>query len=465
MSSLTASTTTLKPMDASGAVPASAYFGYSCAMSGIYLVIGANQESSSKGAIYLYTWSGSAWTSPPIRTPNPTTVAAYFGSSCSITVTNSICYVLVGAPNETTPSSGAAYLYYLNGNTLTLIKKIVQSDSGITSTFLTGTQINFGCSCAINGNYLVIGFSTEGVGATYNYGSAYIFYFTGTSTCYFIKKLTMTDYNGTAYSSLQYYFGNSCAILGNNIAIGAYQDPTVNSTGAGIVYTYTLISGTWTFNKRLLPGDSGITPTTSMYFGSSCAMSGNFLVIGAYAEPSNSKTGAAYVYIWNGSTWNFNKRLLQADSGTTVASTYFGQSCAISGNYLVIGAYNETINSQASTGAVYVYYWNGSTWNYMSKQATTDLTIYNGAYFGQSCAISGNYMAIGGNNATYSGNSSCGIVYTYFNNNASTVTPVIINGFANACGISNNNIVVGNTNKTHIFTNDGSNWNTLSTLN
>ena len=451
---------TLKITDTSEAVPASAQFGFSCAVNGIYLIIGACKETitnANVGAVYIYTWNGSLWGSS-YRIPGSTS-AGYFGYSCAITKTNGNYYVLIGAPGEST--YGAAYLYIWNGSIVTS-NKIIYSDTGLgTPTYVANYLYNFGCSCSISGNYLVIGFASQG-SASYYFGSAYIFYFNGTSTlsCNFVKKLTGAD-NGIAYGNYSYYYGCSCNILENNIVICSLED-----TFTGAAYTYILINNIWTYNNKLSMTNSGDTKTNYTYFGISCAISNKFLIIGASGNSGGTvnSTGAVYIYMWNGFSWNFNKKLLQSDCGTTIPNTYFGWSCAISGNYLIVSAFKETNDY----GAIYIYNWNGSNWLNVQKFTSDTTSISaNAGQFGYSCAMSDNFIAASANLydfTTPTAYTDTGIVCTFKNNNLA-ITPVLSNGFINGCAISNNNIVIGNTGKTHTFKWSGSTWNTLSTIN
>ena len=114
----------------------------------------------------------------------------------------------------------------------------------------------------------------------------------------------------------------------------------------------------------------------SDFFGASVAISGNTVVVGAYGEDSaatgvngnqadNSAidSGAAYVFVRSGSTWTQQAYLKASNTG---ASDFFGASVAISGDTVVVGAYdedsaatgvngNQANNSAVDSGAAYVF--------------------------------------------------------------------------------------------------------------
>jgi len=92
----------------------------------------------------------------------------------------------------------------------------------------------------------------------------------------------------------------------------------------------------------------------------------------------------------------------------------FGYSVAISGNTIVVGAPEETINGNQSQGAVYVFVKPPSGWGNMTQ--TARLTASNGAAFdrfGVSVAISGDTVAVGAPQTARDGGFVAGSVYVF----------------------------------------------------
>src|SRR6185503_15279817 len=111
-------------------------------------------------------------------------------------------------------------------------------------------------------------------------------------------------------------------------------------------------------------------------FGNSVAISGGTLVIGAGKESSNatgvngnqsnniaSSSGAAYVFVRNGTNWSQQAFLKASNTG---GNDYFGAYVAISGDTVVVGAWgedsnaagvngNQSNNSVFNAGAAYVF--------------------------------------------------------------------------------------------------------------
>src|ERR1700730_18525607 len=136
------------------------------------------------------------------------------------------------------------------------------------------------------------------------------------------------------------------------------------------------------------------TRATNDWFGISIAVSGNTVVVGDF--DANIETfGAVYVYVKPASGWaNMTQvaKLTSSDGGEG-----FGTSVAISGNIVVVGAAN-TSNFDAPAagpGAAYVFVAPASGWTDMTE--TAKLTASDGKpgdAFGDSVSMSGKTIAV-----------------------------------------------------------------------
>jgi hypothetical protein len=151
----------------------------------------------------------------------------------------------------------------------------------------------------------------------------------------------------------------------------------------------------------------------AVFFGQSVSIDGNTAVVGAPGEnsaatgvngnqASNTKrgSGAAFVFIFNGTNWA-QQAYLKASN--TDAADWFGESVAISGNTIVVGAPDERGSSTSvngpdnnnliDAGAAYVFVRSGSTW---SQQAYLKPSNINSSdNFGHSVAINGDTIIVG----------------------------------------------------------------------
>jgi hypothetical protein len=148
---------------------------------------------------------------------------------------------------------------------------------------------------------------------------------------------------------------------------------------------------TWSQQAYLKASNTGATDG----FGQWVSASGDTVVVGAYLEDSNAagvdgnqsdnsaaQSGAAYVFVRNGTTWSQQAYLKASNTG---ASDEFGWSVSVSGDTVVVGAWgedsnatgvggNQSDNSAAQSGAAYVFVRNGTTWSQQAyfKASNTD---------------------------------------------------------------------------------------------
>jgi len=181
------------------------------------------------------------------------------------------------------------------------------------------------------------------------------------------------------------YFGHAVAISGDTAVVGAYQEDSsatgVNgnqtdntATNAGAVYVFVRNGTAWTQQAYLKASNTDAFDA----FGTSVAISGDTIVVGAPWEDSSatgvngnqsdnslSQAGAAYVFVRSGTTWT-QQAYLKAPI-QFLPMDYFGQSVAISGDTVVVGAFEKDDGFTMDTGAAYVFVRSGTTW---ATQAT-----------------------------------------------------------------------------------------------
>jgi hypothetical protein len=131
-------------------------------------------------------------------------------------------------------------------------------------------------------------------------------------------------------------------------------------------------------------------------------------VNGNQSDNSAEYSGAAYVFVRNGTNWTQQAYLKASNpGGTSPGHTYgdeFGLSVAVSGNTVVVGAYgesssatgvngNQSNNSALNSGAAYVFVKNGTNWTQQAylKASNTEA----GDVFGYSVSVSGDTVVIG----------------------------------------------------------------------
>ena len=268
----------------------------------------------------------------------------------------------------------------------------------------------FGYSVALSGTTALIGAYQKTIGSNFAQGAAYVFTFNGSS---WVQQQELTASNGAAYSA----FGTSVALSGNTAFVGADDASTntfISSTHPGAAYVFTFNGTTWNQQQELNASDGAVGD----WFGISVALSGTTALVGAVNRTigSNTAQGAAYVFTFNGSSWVQKQELTSSDGA---AADFFGYSVALFGPTALIGAEGKTIGLNAAQGAAYVFAFNGSTW--LQQQ---ELTASDGAgsdQLGYSVALSDTTALVGAYAKTIGSNRWQGAAYVFTFNNTTWV--------------------------------------------
>ena len=181
-------------------------------------------------------------------------------------------------------------------------------------------------------------------------------------------------------------FGFSVSIDGDYAIVGAKDEDTASSN-AGAAYIYFRdAGGSWSQQAKLLASNAGFGDR----FGYSVSISGDYAIVGAYAESAGgSQAGTAYVFVRSGTSWSQQSKLVASDAQ---ASDFFGFSVSISGDYAVVGAYREDAGG-TDAGAAYVFARSGTSWSQQAKLVASDAEVDD--FFGYSVSISGDYAVVG----------------------------------------------------------------------
>jgi hypothetical protein len=145
------------------------------------------------------------------------------------------------------------------------------------------------------------------------------------------------------------HFGNSVAIDGNWAVIGAYECNIENTNTAGAAYAFANTDAGWVEQQKLFDANS---PAYGDDFGWAVAIKNDTILAGCVNDSVNGKqAGAVFEFVRTGSTWVQSDRLTAGDANT---DDKFGSSLALSGRHIIIGApYNS--NNGKSTGSAYIF--------------------------------------------------------------------------------------------------------------
>ena len=241
-----------------------------------------------------------------------------------------------------------------------------------------GEAINgFGISVAISGDTVVVGAR----GANEGRGAAYVFVRDPTTvppSWNEQAKLTASD------GAIADFFGESVAIDGDTVVVGAPTNPFALGNIIGAAYIFVRGGTTWTQQQQLLASDGA----EFNEFGGSVAIGGGTVVVGA--SGADTSKGAAYVFAQSGSTWTQQQKLTASDGAP---GDNFGVSVAISGNTVVAGAIFADISGKQEQGAAYVFVRNGTTWSEQQKLTASDGAAFDN--FGSSVVVDGDRVVVG----------------------------------------------------------------------
>jgi len=463
-------------------------FGWSVAVSGDTVVVGANLEDSSatgvngnqadnsagnSGAAYVFVRSGGTWSEQAYLKASNTGANDQFGWSVAISGDT----IVVGATGEASSatgvdgngaddgfaSSGAAYVFVRNHGAWSQQAYLKASN--------TWPGDSFGASVAVSGDTIVIGAIGEDSSATGVDGNQSDNFAQASGAAYVFVR------GGGTWSQQAYlkasntgegdWFGGSVAVDGDTIMVGALNEDS-NSTGvngdqsdesatdSGASYVFNRAGGVWSQQAYLKASNTG----RNDYFGASVAINGDTAVAGAYGESSSAtgvdgdqadddgiSSGAAYVFVRSGDDWSQQAYLKASNTGV---GDYFGWSVGVSGNMIVVGALLEdssatgvdgdgSDNGTGESGAAYTFSRAGEAWSQQAYLKASNTSGYD--LFGISVSVSGGTVAVG---ACYEDSGATGVNGNQSDNGAANSGAAYI--FFRACSADFNldGVVNGN---------------------
>lgn len=362
-------------------------FGNSLSLYGDLLAIGAAIESSNAtgingdqtnnsasvaGAVYIFKRTGTTWTQQAYLKASNAEADDGFGYRVSL-YENTLAVGAYGedsssinTPNDNSKSlSGAVYIFTLNNNTWSQQAYLKASNPDVDD--------RFSISISLHKDTLAVGAvfeSSDAIGINgdetnnnrASSGAVYVFKRSGTSWAQeaYIKS------SNSANSDL---FGYKVSVHGDTLAASAvYEDSNAigvngnqndnSNYASGAVYIFTRSGSTWTQQAYLKASNN--TGSANDEFGASLSLFNDTLAVGATGEDSNatgingnqsdisaSSSGAVYVFTRNGTTWSQEAYIKASNTDT---GDLFGSQVSLYGNMLAVGAYGEDSASAGING-------------------------------------------------------------------------------------------------------------------
>ena len=305
--------------------------GYAVALKGDLAVLGAPYNDTNgignSGAVYVFehqgggSWLEVATLLEPTVQPNNR-----FGNSLAIDGDS----ILIGSPESGASNQGLVYVY----------TKQAGSWAGASVTAILSAQDAqandfFGGSMSLDGAQLAVGAELEDESAT-NSGAVYVFERAGAtwSSSTSIAKLRLGN------PLVRDQLGASVCIRGSRLLAGAPGDA---SNDPGAAYHWDRVGSTWVDATET----GSMFPT--IFGGMRLGVSVAFLADSAYVGGNASYTGNVRRYLWDGASWGAELPITPPDAG--IGET-FGSSLAMRGDELWVGAYSHR-EGTTRVGAVF----------------------------------------------------------------------------------------------------------------
>ena len=299
--------------------------------------------------------------------------------------------IVVGVPYDTlgqVERQGTAYVFVRNGSRWNERARLFPSDGA--------PDDNFGWSVAISGNYIVVGAPGNNIGAVTDQGAAYVYLNNGGS---WFEQGRLLANDGAAAD----LFGYSVAISGENVAVGAVTADINGKRNQGAVYRFqpTGAVRTWTQVDKLTAEDGAADDL----FGSSVALSGNVLLVGAPGDTIGLKQAQGSAHIFGDSNLPLrpHPKLVASDGE---AEDKFGSSVAIEGGTVIVGAPYDRIVNFNRQGSASVFIRGGTVFNPVWLFQSKLIDEYYAAaddFFGISVALKGDLALVGASQMIESG--------------------------------------------------------------
>ncbi|MBL8641495.1 MAG: filamentous hemagglutinin N-terminal domain-containing protein [Alphaproteobacteria bacterium] len=403
-----------KNIDMSAYLAANDLFGYSVAMDGKQLAIGAIQDdgagniSTDSGAVYLFSFADLAFNTPTLETilgrgyaSNNSVLTSFDSFGASVSLNNN--RLAVGAYNDdgllnNKTDSGAVYLYSFDNDhfqNLTLQSRIGFGYNQPKDLNLTGldTSDAFGNAVSLDGNMLVIGSPRDdGFGnALADSGSAYLVSFADSLfSSPVLQGVIGYGYTGAHDVNMSNllagdYFGRAVSMDAQRLVVGApLGNGAIQAAGdSGAAYLYTISDAVFsTTTLQSIIGYNyaggknidmnGRNLSNSDSFGNGVSLDGNRLIIGASNDDGYlngvADSGAAYMFTFadasfSGGSYNgligagYNEGKNVNVTNLSNHRTGIGTSVALDGRKLAIGDPNNNgfNDIHVNSGAVYLY--------------------------------------------------------------------------------------------------------------
>jgi len=343
-------------------------FGLDVGFAGTALCVAAPAHDQT-GAVYVFRFNPCAmvWSLETKLTASDGAPGDRFGDILSA----SGPIVAVGAwlDDDNGSDSGSAYVFRYDGFAWTEEQKLLAGDGEAGDAF--------GLTITAQGDTVIVSAANEDEQGE-NAGAAYVFNYDG-NTWTENAKLTASD------AQPGDCFGYPVAVSDDVLLVGApYDDDNGNLSGSAYVFRFN--GASWVEEAKLIASDGEAGDLFALW----AAIDGDVIVVGAPNEDEGGENaGAAYVFRYDGAGWTQEAKLIASD---VAAGDQFGGVVAVENELILVTSWRHD-GAETDSGAVYVYEYDGLTWNEVAKFTASDAGAEY--VFGSSAVIDNGLVAVG----------------------------------------------------------------------
>ena len=389
-------------------------FGFSAAVDGDTVVVGATFDDAS-GAAYVYAKPAVGWdTATETAMLTPSDGVAYDFSVISVAIDADTVVVSALWHDETQTDTGAVYVFFKPEAGWTTATETVKVTSPHGE---DGDQL--GVSVDVDGDTVVAGAIWD-FDSSPDWRTVYVYTFSEWTA---IADSAAGGTNADSYTAtglaegVTYNFwiraadpyGVSDASRPATVSIAIRPPPVPTATAGPGQVTLNWddqFDSDITGHEYLQAQFSKLTASDEAadhLFGQSVAVDGDTMVVGASGDDHN---GSAYVFTRQSGTWSQVAKLTASDEA---ADDGFGYRVAIGGDTVVVGAPWDDDNGSGS-GSAYVFTRQSGSWSQVAKLTASDAVA--DAVFGSSVAVDGDTVVVSARGDDDNGEDS-GSVYVF----------------------------------------------------
>ncbi len=221
-------------------------------------------------------------------------------------------------------------------------------------------------------------------------------------------------------------FGNSVSVSGDLVLVGARADDSTGGS-SGRAYLFDAVTGS------LVHTLENPAPGTGDQFGDSVSLSGDRALVGAF-DDNTTGSGSGRAYLFDAVSGSLVHTF---DNPSPANGAHFGNAVSVSGDRILVGAFDANITGSGSGRAYLFDAVSGSLVHTFDNPSPAD-----GDHFGNSVSVSGDRVLVGAHKDDTTNNNS-GRAYLFDAVTGANISPCVPPAVAPDCGFENPSPAIG----------------------